>query len=332
MRTRHLLVLILIAALVALIGFSTVSVARASARAELRRAVVPPAALCTGSVDPVCSAVEGSVLRVAQLASCGDGICDPYAGENQTTCPADCPSPPPAATATQISVETNAPVPAATTGAVARPTSTPVRTATIAAAATVALTRTPPPSVTPSETPFGAVCGFESYEEQTAAWRDSYGGQTIAGFIPTLIDNNEILVCRVPPTGTVCIETYVGLLQAANNDLSRVALVDCTPIGQCRIVDEPAVLSADRICFNITPTNNITCAGGCALIVKKAAGGAGPVISQLNVPQAVVIPAIIFLAAVGIGLVLFAVLLIRARRPLIGTASRREDDEEEEPL
>ncbi len=284
-------------------------------------------ALLVGMASAVrVSAAQDAFCAADPLAAgCGDGICDPYMGENAQTCPQDCatPSPPPPATAI--------PPPAGAPTSTATFTSTPTSTVTFTSTPTT--TGTPPPSPTlggpPTETPpppslatptpsaeGGAVgqCRYERYEAMPYLWRVGYDQFAPQSYkFPTRLDEREVLICDVPPAFRLCLPILEGVMRAAQGREEWVVLVDCGDSETCRVV-EGAQLSDDQFCFDITPEDRITCASGCALGIRPRG-----IFARLLGPEVASSPALIplcgLLALLGLLiLLLFILLLVRRRR------------------
>lgn len=107
------------------------------------------------------------------LAGCGDGVCDPYFGENATTCPADCAAPPPP------------PPPAPSLTPTTRPTATrapqvvlvtPTGSQTAVGGAGTGPTPTPTATSTPlpTATPRAAVCELAAFDTLPDDWQGGY--------------------------------------------------------------------------------------------------------------------------------------------------------------
>jgi len=211
--------------------------------------------------------------NLAQAGTCGDGICDPYVGENKTSCPKDCGAKATATTAPQPAGPTDTPTPTTPTATstffpfFVLPTRTPTATSTAS----------PTPSTTPATpttsltvTPTGGVpgqqvgCDFVSYESRTKDWQSGYG-KLAKEFTPERTDQREVFVCRVPPLQQVCLPIYDGLMEAVNDDKSKIALVDCDSAGQCDVYDGKLTQVDDMLCAAIVVAGDVSCTGGCAL-------------------------------------------------------------------
>lgn len=226
----------------------------------------------------------------APAGFCGDGICDPYIGENKTTCPADCGTPggggrTPADTATPLPTAVPTVAPTSTivpSILVVIPTTAPSATATGAGTATVQPTSGGPtptagglqPTVTPAQVAESAQtgtagCGLVAYESRTSAWQRAYTGSS-NNFIPRTSSKQEVFVCSVPPAGQICIPTYDGLLTAVRGNEDQIVLVDCSADGKCSLHTNKVELVGGNICALVTPGDQISCQGGCAFAPSEA--------------------------------------------------------------
>ncbi len=274
----------------------------------------PSAAVCVG---------------VGLQGFCGDGLCDPYLGENTTSCPVDC-VPPTSVPPTSVPIPTFTPtlipptVPLPTRAPTLRPTAAPPTSPP------VTLLPQPPPTarptaVPPTEAPTptsvpGAGCGFVAYETMIPIWRDAYRDLAPPKYrVPSRTDNQEVFVCDVPPQGRLCFPIYDGILNAAGGDEGRIRLVQCTAEGECVVFDEmPGELVLDQFCFDIGPENNVSCKTGCALLLRPSGGTLLPKLPPITSPF------------VYIPLIVMAILLIAALLLLLLMVSRRDRDKEEE--
>lgn len=290
-----------------------------------------------GMASAVHASAAQDALCVAdpQAAGCGDGICDPYMGENAQTCPQDCatPSPPPPATATQPPPGAPTSAPTSTPTATSALTSTPTFTPTLTATGTPPPSPTPggPPTKTPAPSPTttpappaeGAgigQCRYERYEAMPYLWRVGYDQFAPQSYkFPTRLDEREVLICDTPPAFRLCLPILEGVMRAAQGREEWVVLVDCGDSETCRVV-EGAQLSDDQFCFDITPEDQITCASGCALGIRPRGTFARLLGPELASSQAL-IPLCGLLALLGL-LVLLLLILLMARR-------RRTEQEEQ---
>ncbi len=294
-------------------------------------------------------AAQQELVCAANLqAGCGDGICDPYMGENAQTCPQDCATPtsPPPATATHtpsappISTATATPLPTGTTPptpiatltqtatgtpppsptAGGPPTETSIPQATATLAAPPAATPTPPP-------PGGEVigeCRYERYEAMPYLWRVGYDQFAPQSYkFPTRLDEREVLICDTPPAFRLCLPISEGLMRAAQGREDWVVLVDCGDSETCRVV-EGAQLSDGQFCFDIAPEDQITCASGCALGIRPRGIFARLLGPELASSQAI-IPLCGLLILLGVLILLLFLLLMLRRRPAAQEESAEGD-------
>ncbi|MBN1449704.1 MAG: hypothetical protein JW963_01700 [Anaerolineales bacterium] len=256
---------------------------------------------------------------------CGDGICDEYYGENVSTCPDDCATPTPTNTAVPTATYTPTETPIATeTGTpTTTPTASPTATDTPRPEVTTeepgdegTATPTELPDYTPTPTldiPTG--CGLVAYESRSGSWQDAYSTTGVEGYIPSRQDDLEVYVCSEPPLGQICFLIYDGLLDAAQGDLARIGMVDCSA-GACQIVQRVGQKRGDQICYTIRRSDNVSCEEGCALTLL-----AEPLRVGLTTGSIIFISTGVA-GGIGLGILL---LLILARR-------RKEEDEEEEEV
>lgn len=263
-------------------------------------------------------------------AGCGDGICDPYMGENAQTCPQDCATPtsPPPATATHtppaapIGTATSTPLPTGTTPPTATVTPTQTATGTLPPSPTAGgpPTKTPVPQATATSMPLPpegeavGECRYERYEAMPYLWRVGYDQFAPQSYkFPTRLDEREVLICDTPPAFRLCLPISEGLMRAAQGREDWVVLVDCGDSETCRVV-EGAQLSEGQFCFDITPEDQITCASGCALGIRPRGIFIRLLGPELASSQALV-PICGLLALLGLLVLSLFLLLVLRRRP-----------------
>jgi len=273
--------------------------------------------------SPETHRIHREVQSAPQASTCGDGICDPYVGENKTTCSVDCGSNPVGSNPTQVPTSTSD-TPTAT-GTLAPLLILPTQaTVTLTSGTGTPGTPTATPTLDSSGTPpsnapaLQAGCDFVSYESRTGDWQAGYA--TFAGkFVPAQADQREVFVCRVPPQGQVCIPVYNGLLDAAGGGLDKVVLVDCSAGGDCTVhQDKLKMMVSGMLCVDTTVSGSISCTGGCALAPSATATSllAPPDLRALyaKAPAAAIVPVACLLALLLMGGVGFLILITRRAR------------------
>ncbi|MBN1428785.1 MAG: hypothetical protein JXB07_10400 [Anaerolineae bacterium] len=253
---------------------------------------------------------DGEVY-IGLQAGCGDGICDPYMGENATTCPADC-APPSTMTTTVTATPTW----------FRRATRTPTATLTSSATPTASPTPSETPTMTPTEPGIGVFgCDLVAYESRAQAWQKGYGGAVAPGaFVPQRTDNREIYVCEVPPVGRICIPIYQGLLKAVQEDIGNIVLVDCSLNGACRIHERQGYLDEESICFDVIQTDDLSCSAGCALAPRQTNQFVIPFLS--TIPLRLLAPGACLISLLFFGAVLAIIFVTRRSRPRKTSAAR----------
>lgn len=109
-------------------------------------------------------------------------------------------------------------------------------------------------------------CGFVSAESRPAGWLSGY--RRVArpsSFLPQAADEREVVICEEPPIGRLCIPAYDGLMEAVNDNVAQIALVDCPAEGACRIANRIGEPASGELCFELARSDNLSCAEGCAL-------------------------------------------------------------------
>jgi hypothetical protein len=268
--------------------------------------------------------VAFGVRDVAQAATCGDGICDAYVGENKTTCSADCGSN--TTVSNPTAVPTATPVtPTATTTVIPQLILPAFSTTTPAAAGSASPgptgngtgTATGDPSGTPPAdiSSIQAGCEYVSYESRTADWQTGYSSYA-KEFIPKQVDQREVFVCRVPPLGRVCLPVYDGLANSVDGNLDKVTLVDCTAGGECVVHDSKLKMVGGMLCADITVAGSVSCTGGCALAPASDSLLTPPDFAGLlaSLPAGAIVPIACFLSLLLIGAVGFLIFVTRRAR------------------
>ncbi len=257
------------------------------------------------AATPVLAAGGGDLCvdpaRLAQSATCGDGICDPYMGETALSCPSDCLNSTPSSTLPALLLPTG--------------TATSFVTATGSATApsTPTPTETPVSSGTPLSTGSG-LCDYVSYQSRTREWQTGYAG-VANKFVPNQPDHREVYVCTVPPVGQVCLPEYIGLVDAAGGSENSITLVDCTSSGQCSVHRSKLTKVGNLLCADVVAVGGISCTGGCALAPEQLTSLIDLSGVLGGIPAAAVVPIACLLTLLLIAAVAFLIFLSsRARR------------------